>query len=486
MRDDRALDPPAACRWLVRVASWIVPRGRRPEWRRKWEDGVRHWWAFLVERGELCPEARARLVKHCWSAWADALRLRFDQDDLRRFLRGPAFVLSCAAVFLVALGLLSRGFAGIRGLWIPLPYESPGQLYSFSLAGLTGQDRRLPVRQLRAWREKSVLTSGLAAYVRRGKHAEATPDFFSLLGVRPLLGRTLQAGDEAAAEPAAVLNYGFWRERFGGDRAAVGRKTTLDGRTVKIAGVLPSGFWAVSQQVQYWTPLALEPPPVRLKPPYDAGAVTRIKPGASPEKVRAELLAICGQEKLKLYGPGLRLMPLEHRVRGLLIFFAVGLVFAVLIGAVLISSGRPFFSRRGGRREGWRYWAFFLLKTPLVLASVVVCWIELTSTVRFRLGGFAGDLFTVLVINWAFYLGCAGALYWCFHDQRRRCPVCLHRLTMPVTIGSWSSPLLDPVSTELLCEQGHGSLCVPETQSSASETGHWTALDESWRELFTK
>jgi hypothetical protein len=57
---------------------------------------------------------------------------------------------------------------------------------------------------------------------------------------------------------------------------------------------------------------------------------------------------------------------------------------------------------------------------------------------------------------------------------------------MPVTIGSWSSPLLDPVSTELLCEQGHGSLCVPETQSSASEPDRWTALDDSWRELFTK
>lgn len=481
MRDNRALAPPQGYRWLLRLASWIVPRPRRGEWRRKWEGGAHHWWAFLVERDELRSEAYAQLAKHCRSAWADALGSRFNRDDLRRFSRGPAFVLSSAAVFLIALGLVSGGFSGIRRLWAVLPYDHPEQLYD-----LLRETSGVPVRYVRVWREKSVLNSGMAAYYRNGRSADVTTDFFALLGVRPFLGRTLQAGDESAGEPPAVLNYSFWQRQFGGDRAVAGRRAMLDGRTLVVVGVLPRQFWALSEEVEYWTPLVLDPPGSGIRPPYLVRAITRLKPGVSPDKVRAELLAICRLEKLRLYGPGLQLLPMQNRVRGPLVFFAGGLVFALVIGAVLICSGRLFFGSHGARREGWRYWAFFLLKALLVLASLAALWIELTIFVRLRIHGPLRDILTALVFNWVFYFCCGGSLYWCFYDQRRRCPVCLHRLAMPVTIGSWSSPLLDPVSTELLCEQGHGSLCVPETQSSASEPDRWTALDDSWRELFTK
>jgi hypothetical protein len=75
----------------------------------------------------------------------------------------------------------------------------------------------------------------------------------------------------------------------------------------------------------------------------------------------------------------------------------------------------------------------------------------------------------------------ACALAWVFADQRRRCPECLGLLALPVTIGSWAS-VLEPVSTELVCEQGHGSLSVPESALALPQK--WTALDVSWRGLF--
>jgi hypothetical protein len=52
---------------------------------------------------------------------------------------------------------------------------------------------------------------------------------------------------------------------------------------------------------------------------------------------------------------------------------------------------------------------------------------------------------------------------------------------MPVTMGSWAS-VLDPATTESLCEKGHGSLSVPEAGTGAPD--HWIAMDASWRELF--
>jgi hypothetical protein len=482
MPDDWALDPPVVCRWLVRIASWIVPGASRPAWRRKWEDGLRHWWAWLAGRDELGPEAHAQLLRHCRSAWADALGQRFQRDHLRHFLRGPAFVLGVAGACLAVLTVSSRGFTGIRALRVALPYEHPEQLYALSLTDRLGRGAGVPMSHLRAWRDRGASNSRLAAYIRRENHADVTPNFFSLLGVRPFLGRTLQAGDEAEADLPAVLSYSYWRQRYGGERAAIGRTVMLNGRVLRIVGVLPPEFWALSSQVRYWTPFSLDTVHVRLGPPPTAGAIARIRPGVKPEQVRAVWLDICRQEKLPLFGQGIGLLPLENHGLGRLAIFAGGLAMAVLAGAVLI-----FLGSRGALRPGWRYLAFESAKTLLLLVSLAVLRLELTTRNMLVPGGRpSGDLWAVLALDWAFYLGCGAALYWCYYDQRHRCPVCLHRLSIPVTIGSWSSPLFDPVSTELLCDQGHGSLWVPETQSSASVAEHWTGLDESWRELFTK
>jgi hypothetical protein len=67
-----------------------------------------------------------------------------------------------------------------------------------------------------------------------------------------------------------------------------------------------------------------------------------------------------------------------------------------------------------------------------------------------------------------------------FDDQRRRCPECLRRLARPVTMGSWGS-MFEPVTTEFLCDEGHGALSLAE--SEIGEGDRWVSLDASWREL---
>ena len=88
------------------------------------------------------------------------------------------------------------------------------------------------------------------------------------------------------------------------------------------------------------------------------------------------------------------------------------------------------------------------------------------------------NLAAALVPTLTFVAGCALATLWCVADQRKRCPVCLSRLALPVTLGSWSSSLLDPVTTEFVCERGHGSLAMPETDASSAERDGWTGMDE--------
>src|ERR1039458_8469919 len=61
-------------------------------------------------------------------------------------------------------------------------------------------------------------------------------NFFSLLGVNPLIGHTFTAQDDTAAcpDPGAVLSYGFWQREFDGDPAALGRTVSLDGHPIPI------------------------------------------------------------------------------------------------------------------------------------------------------------------------------------------------------------------------------------------------------------
>ena len=66
------------------------------------------------------------------------------------------------------------------------------------------------------------------------------------------------------------------------------------------------------------------------------------------------------------------------------------------------------------------------------------------------------------------------AVLWSLADQQRRCPVCLRRLVLPVRIGSWAS-VFEPVTTEWICEAGHGSLCAREVETGQPD--HWIAED---------
>ena len=112
---DRGMRPPLLCRWLIRVASWMVPHRARSEWLARWESGLRNWW-ILVERGELTGAASRELVYHCRGAFLDAFWLRAGRDQMRHWTRSASFVLMAGSVVLLAITLLSRGFAVTRSV----------------------------------------------------------------------------------------------------------------------------------------------------------------------------------------------------------------------------------------------------------------------------------------------------------------------------------------------------------------------------------
>jgi hypothetical protein len=168
---------------------------------------------------------------------------------------------------------------------------------------------------------------------------------------------------------------------------------------------------------------------------------------------------------------------LRYDPRGdLVVGHVVPIVLALAIGAVLVAIGRLSLGR-----YGWRYWLYLSVKIVAVIVLIPLLWIEgsrwlwLLITPELLRAWVAG-----LGATLAFLGGFGLAAIWVFDDQRRRCPVCLRLLARPVTMGSWSS-MFEPVTTEFLCDEGHGALSLAE--SEIGEGDRWVSLDASWREF---
>src|SRR5260370_1223472 len=85
-------------------------------------------------------------------------------------------------------------------------------------------------------------------------------NLFSVLGIKPLFGRSFSADDERQGQnQVALIGYGLWQRRFGGDQGLVGRQITLDNKSYSVIGVMPREFEfpIQTERVEVWTPLSL-------------------------------------------------------------------------------------------------------------------------------------------------------------------------------------------------------------------------------------
>jgi len=175
---------------------------------------------------------------------------------LRTLRKAPGF--TCVALLTLGLGIGANTaiFSIVDGVLLrPLPYQDPSRL--IALNETTPKVGTISVSYLdfQDWREQSHSFSDMAAVCSVGFNlagidqpenisGEAvSPNFLSMLGVRPFLGRDFDASeDKAGTAPVVLLSYQLWQSKFGGDSSALGRTISLDGRGFTIIGVLPPDF----------------------------------------------------------------------------------------------------------------------------------------------------------------------------------------------------------------------------------------------------
>jgi len=475
---------PPESRLLLAAASRLLPPALRADWLREWE--AEAWWWLNGQPHARSIGTRMRLAAHCRGGFADARCLRGDAErppsapsawsrTPAASLAGPALLL---AVVVAASGGLSQTRRALRGA----PFPDAGRLAVLSQTGpFMGQRLGVPAARVDTWNAKSQSLDGAAVYVpyrsaivterwsaRNIPAAKAGAKFFTVLGVHAALGRVFTPEDAASCQDCAVVSYEFWMRRLKAGPSAPGGSISVDGRSLRIVGVLPRGFRFLDAEPVVWTPLK---PHAKLL----ATAVCRLKPGVTPRAAQAELRDLAARAGGSS-GAWVTVTPLETLVSGPIRTLIPLWLIPLWLGLVVVSA----LCALAGRRRGLRYRAFWAAKTALSLTVLPLAGIEFGG---YLFGVGPGD--TLLAAGalslWVFLAASGFALWWSWADQRKRCRQCLARLTMPARMGYGARMLFETGGTELLCPKGHGRLLVSE---GAVPHAEWAPLDATWRGFF--
>ncbi|MCM2257113.1 MAG: ABC transporter permease [Vicinamibacteria bacterium] len=221
---------------------------------------------------------------------------------LRMLRRQPGFTAAAVATLALGIGGSTAVFGLVDGVLLrPLPVREPERLMliwehsprdnDHNVANpanvLEWRRRATSFEQIAAFAPWSASLSGRGEPVRLSLGA-ATANLFETLGVAPLLGRSLVAGDDVEGAPrVAVLSEGLWRARFAADPGVIGQDVVLNGRPSTVVGVMPASF-AIPPGAELWQPMPLS---------STAGGrylvpVGRLKPGVTHAQAQAEMAAI--------------------------------------------------------------------------------------------------------------------------------------------------------------------------------------------------
>jgi putative ABC transport system permease protein len=229
--------------------------------------------------------------------------------DLRYALRqlrlNPGFTAVAVLTLALGIGATTAMFSLVdRILFRSLPYPQDHELVSVGVIAPIIDGEFLFAANYLGWRDHQTPFADFTSSTGvsdcdltdeapvRVACASVASTFLPTFGIQPLLGRNFtREEDQPNAPPVALLTYGLWQSRFGGDRNVVDRTISLDGKAARILGVLPRDFeFPTLARTSILVPEALDESIVQRN---QLGTVVRVfgrmKPGISVDRAKAEL-----------------------------------------------------------------------------------------------------------------------------------------------------------------------------------------------------
>ena len=224
---------------------------------------------------------------------------------LRMLRKNPGFTFVAILTLAFGIGASTAIFSVVDTVLLrSLPFPRPSELVAISARITTYDIPYLPLSypDFVELRSTSSSFSSLAIYgqfwkefssddkPQRIENIQVSEDFFTVLGMRPLYGRTLVASDMRPGSRAVLLGFSLWKERFGSDPKVVGKTITLDGQPHTVVGIMsaqPSLGFASESDV--WTPFIPSEKELKSREVYCCAVLARLKPGISLAQANNEL-----------------------------------------------------------------------------------------------------------------------------------------------------------------------------------------------------
>jgi predicted permease len=273
-------------------------------------------------------------------AWGCIRLERFVQDAryaLRQLGRNPGFTAICVLTLALGIAATAAIFSVVDSLLLrPLPYPNAPRIVRIWMTFLprgmmeipSSEPEFLEYRQSQNFAHVAAFSVGTLTFAGSGDplHVAAswgTPDFFSVMGTVPLLGRVFTTEEQQQRHAqVAVLSHRLWQNRFGSSREIVGKSILLNGQSCTVVGVMPQSFNFPTNDVDVWLPLAIAPASDKVGNHY-LNLVADLKPQTTLKQARSEMAMI--QDRIlhkypKYYGGaagiGVSLIPLHQQMVG--------------------------------------------------------------------------------------------------------------------------------------------------------------------------
>lgn len=241
--------------------------------------------------------------------------------SLRLLARSPGFTTTAILTLALGIGANTAIFSVVDGVLLrPLPFHEPDRLVAVQeiVPKFGGLSPLIPVNALHflAWRrsvkgvEELALVNDWGLNLNTGGEPERLPaakvsaNFFHLLGLKPLLGRTFDtAHEQPGQDGVVVLSERLWRRRFHGDPRVLGQKIQLTGRPYEVIGVIPQGveppqgnrlfaMGSAGVAAELWIPFALKESELDAMGDFNYGCIARLKPDVTLERALSEFNAV--------------------------------------------------------------------------------------------------------------------------------------------------------------------------------------------------
>jgi putative ABC transport system permease protein len=264
----------------------------------------------------------------------------------RMLVKSPGFTAVAVITLALGIGANTAVFSAVYGVLLrPLPYAE-----SARLVVMKSNQSRVDLDDVR--QRSQLLEAGSAVTVQpmdftggrepvRLDAALVDADFFSILGVRPALGRAIsREEDQIGGQRVVVVSHAFWEQQLGGDRQILGKTIPLSGQPYTVIGVMPADFLMPHSEADVWASLRVVYPEAAVyRGVHFMRSYWRLKPGVTLEAAQSEMAGI-DKALAKLYPDEdkereTKLIPLQRWMVGdtrtalLVLFGAVGFVLLV-------------------------------------------------------------------------------------------------------------------------------------------------------------